>query len=73
MAKVMGGTIQYSRLFTDPKALLKACEERGMEGIVCKNTSRPYVSGKTHHWLKVKCPGWRERNQWRQQFFSKQQ
>ena len=34
-----------------------------------------FPGGKTAHrkdWIKVKCPEWRETNQWRHEFFAKQ-
>jgi ATP-dependent DNA ligase len=42
-----------------------------MEGIVSKRLDRPYVSGRTKDWIKVKCPEWREANAWRHEFFDK--
>ena len=48
--------LQYSEHFTDNgQSLLKECCRRGLEGIVSKRGSRPYVSGRTTDWLKIKC------------------
>ena len=44
----------YSDLFTDPKRLLAACEQDGLEGIVSKHADSPYRSGRGD-WIKVKC------------------
>ena len=52
--------------------LLGVCGTHKLEGIVSKRADRPYVSGKTKDWIKVKCPNWREQNSWRHEFFSKQ-
>jgi bifunctional non-homologous end joining protein LigD len=34
----------------------QACR-MGLEGIVSKRLSKPYQSGRSEHWLKVKNPG----------------
>jgi DNA ligase D-like protein (predicted ligase) len=48
--------IQFSDGFVgDGAALLKACADRGLEGIVSKHRSAPYRSGRTQFWLKTKC------------------
>jgi bifunctional non-homologous end joining protein LigD len=53
--------LRYSESFKDPEALLGACCEKGLEGIVSKRTDQPYVSGKNRGWMKVKCtPGGRK-------------
>jgi ATP-dependent DNA ligase len=70
MARVNTPSVQCSHVFFDAHALLKACRER--EGIVSKRVDRPYVSGPSKDWIKVKCPEWREANSWRQEFFEKQ-
>jgi len=72
MARVNTPNVQCSQVFFDSHALLKACGERRMEGIVSKRVDRPYVSGPTKDWIKVKCREWREANQWRHEFFAKQ-
>jgi len=72
MARVDAPTIRCSQVFFDSHALLKACSERRMEGIVSKRVDRSYVSGPTKDWVKVKCPEWREANGWRHDFFAKQ-
>jgi bifunctional non-homologous end joining protein LigD len=72
MSRIDNPTIRWSQVFSDAHALLKACGERRMEGIVSKRVDRPYVSGPTKDWIKVKCPEWRETNAWRHEFFAKQ-
>jgi ATP-dependent DNA ligase len=52
-------------------AQLKACAARNLEGIVSKRIDRLYISGPSTEWIKVKCPGWREKNGWRHEFFDK--
>ena len=48
--------ILYSESFdTDPAAFLKHVCGLGMEGVVCKQASAPYTSGRSKAWLKVKC------------------
>jgi bifunctional non-homologous end joining protein LigD len=71
MARVRTPHIQCSQVFFDEHALLMVCRERRMEGIVSKRVDRPYVSGPSKDWIKVKCPEWREMNQWRHDFFAK--
>ena len=74
--RVMGSCgsplIQYSEFFSDPYRLLAACGKFKLEGIVSKRLDRPYRSGRTTDWIKVKCAGWREANQWRHEFFNKE-
>ena len=54
--------IQYSKFFSNPYGLLAACGKFKLEGIVSKRLDRPYVSGRSKDWIKVKCAGWREAN-----------
>jgi bifunctional non-homologous end joining protein LigD len=43
----------------DWEALLGACEDNGMEGVVLKRRRSIYRPGRrTQHWRKVKCPSW---------------
>jgi bifunctional non-homologous end joining protein LigD len=45
----------------DAPALLEACEDTGMEGVVLKRLDSPYLPGKrTDAWRKVKCVAWSE-------------
>ena len=69
MQRTSNPLIRQSKSFLDPYVLLKACAARNLEGIVSKRINRPYVSGPTTDWLKVKCAGWREENAWRHEFF----
>jgi bifunctional non-homologous end joining protein LigD len=73
--RVMGSCgsplIQYSETFSDPYRLLAACSKFKLEGVVSKRIDRPYRSGRTIDWIKVKCPSWREANKWRGEFFER--
>jgi bifunctional non-homologous end joining protein LigD len=69
MARTDIATVKYSETFDDPNVLFKACTDRRLEGIVSKRIDRPYRSGPSKDWLKVKCAHWREANTWRQDFF----
>ena len=45
----------------DAPALLAACEDSGMEGVMLKRLDSPYLPGKrTDAWRKVKCATWGE-------------
>jgi bifunctional non-homologous end joining protein LigD len=70
MARVRSDVIRYSEPFPDPSRLLAACAEYKLEGIVSKRVDRPYRSGPSRSWIKVKCPEWRLANQWRHKFFA---
>lgn len=72
MARVDTPMFRCSEVFFDPHALFEACSDRRMEGIVSKRVDRPYQSGPSQDWTKVKCPEWREQNSWRHEFFAKQ-
>jgi ATP-dependent DNA ligase len=39
------------------------------DGIVSKRWDKPYVSGPSRFWVKVKCPGWRRENKDRVRLF----
>lgn len=71
IARVDTPMFRCSETFFDAGALFKACSERRMEGIVSKRVDRPYQSGPSQDWIKVKCPEWREENSWRHEFFAK--
>jgi bifunctional non-homologous end joining protein LigD len=51
--------------------LLAMCAKMRLEGIVSKRLDRPYVSGPTRDWIKVKCAAWKEANRWRAEVFEK--
>lgn len=63
------GPIALSEAFDDPHALLDACERMGLEGIVSKRLDRPYASGPTWDWVKVKSEAWRKANRQRFRLF----
>ena len=69
--KAANNHIRHSDCFDDPRVLLEACKRMKLEGIVSKRIDRPYISGRTNSWIKVKCDAWREANQWRHEFFEK--
>lgn len=58
--------------FYDGERLLKLCKPYGLEGIVSKRGDRPYTSGESKDWLKVKNPEWKERNAERWRLFEGQ-
>jgi bifunctional non-homologous end joining protein LigD len=71
MTRVQNSVVRYSETFSDPHALLAACAERKLEGIVSKRATAAYNSGPTTAWIKIKCPAWREENAWPHEFFER--
>ena len=71
MHRVKSDVIKLSETFDDPVMLLAQCAELQLEGVVSKRLDKPYPSGPTKDWIKVKCPKWKEENSWRGDFFSK--
>lgn len=50
------GAVRISEeIDTDPEALFTHACELGVEGIIAKHADRPYRSGRTGDWLKIKC------------------
>jgi bifunctional non-homologous end joining protein LigD len=50
------GAIRFSEsIESDGEELLKHACELGLEGIIAKHEDRPYRSGRTGDWLKIKC------------------
>lgn len=50
------GAIQFSEdVASDPDELLANACSLGLEGIIAKHRDRPYRSGRTGDWLKIKC------------------
>jgi bifunctional non-homologous end joining protein LigD len=48
--------LQFTGEFNgDGAAFFKACAQHGLEGIVSKHLDSAYRSGRSKHWLKVKC------------------
>jgi bifunctional non-homologous end joining protein LigD len=41
--------------FPDGQVLYEHCSKFGFEGVVPKRIDRPYVSGLSKYWVKVKC------------------
>ena len=58
--KVAGIALVLS--FDDGAALMNACMEHGLEGVVSKKRDAPYRSGRSPTWLKSKTPTWRQAN-----------
>lgn len=51
-----GGAIRISEEFdSDPETLLEHACRHGLEGIIAKHRDRPYRSGRSGDWLKIKC------------------
>ena len=57
--------------FASGDELLAMRAKLRLEGIVSKRLDRPYISGSTRDWLKVKCAAWKEANRWRAEVFEK--
>jgi ATP-dependent DNA ligase len=48
--------VQFSEEFVgDGAAFFRACADRSLEGIVSKQVTAPYRSGRSKTWLKTKC------------------
>jgi len=58
-----------SAVFDDGEALLRAAEVHGLEGVVSKRASSPYVSGRCASWVKTKTASWRAANRERWRLF----
>ena len=71
MQRADRNTLRLSEVFDDPLALLAACEEQGLEGIVSKLRGDHYSSGKNSGWIKVKTTAWRAANSERYKLFEK--
>jgi hypothetical protein len=54
------GGYLLSETFEDAKALLRAADRFGLEGIVSKRKEMGYRSGTSSHWVKVKTSAWRK-------------
>jgi bifunctional non-homologous end joining protein LigD len=54
--KGQGGAIRVSEEFdADPDAMMRHACQFGLEGIIAKHRERPYRSGRTGDWIKIKC------------------
>ena len=51
--------------FDDGQALMDACMEHSLEGVVSKRRASTYTSGRGRHWVKSKTPTWRQANKGR--------
>jgi bifunctional non-homologous end joining protein LigD len=58
LAEAHSSVIQYSDHFDENgAAFLKESCRAGLEGIISKRRDRPYVSGRSGDWVKIKCLG----------------
>ena len=48
--------------FDDGQALMNACMEHSLEGVVSKRRASTYAAGRGRHWVKSKTPIWRQAN-----------
>jgi hypothetical protein len=55
--------------FPEGEPLLEWCASYGLEAIVSKKLSSPYLGGACRNWVKVKSDGWRQANQFRHKMF----
>lgn len=69
MRKVKGTGLGVVPTFVDGEALMIACMDKGVEGVVSKRRDAPYRAGSRPEWVKVKCPGWRAAHQERGEMF----
>ena len=58
--------------FPDGQVLYEHCSKFGFEGVVSKRIDRPYVSGLSKYWVKVKCAEWKRDNTERFRMFEGQ-
>jgi bifunctional non-homologous end joining protein LigD len=56
------GSIHFVPFFDDGEALMLACMEHSLEGVVSKKRDAPYRSGRGPTWVKSKTPMWRQAN-----------
>ena len=61
--------LRFSESFDDADKLLAATARMGLEGIVSKKRSAPYVAGPNCGWVKVKTQPWRQANRERYKMF----
>lgn len=61
--------LQFSESYGDAEKLLLRLHKTGIEGIVSKLKSRPYVSGKCRTWIKTKTHAWKKANADRKEMF----
>ena len=55
--------------FPNGQVLFEYCAKFGFEGVVSKRLDRPYVSGPSKAWVKIKCPDWKSDNSERFRMF----
>ena len=75
LLQLLSGTdedlLRLSEAFDDADKLLAATARMGLEGIVSKKRSAPYVAGPNCGWVKVKTQPWRQANRERYKIFEK--
>ena len=57
-----GAGIAMVPSFDDGQALMNACMEHSLEGVVSKRRASTYTAGRGRHWVKSKTPTWRQAN-----------
>jgi hypothetical protein len=62
MARNKSDALHLNEIWDDGEALLRAASEQGLEGIVSKWRSSPYVSGDTDAWVKIRWRAGRKAN-----------
>lgn len=50
----LDGPLRISDHFDQGKSLFEAAKQQGLEGILAKRRSSPYLEGRTREWLKIK-------------------
>jgi hypothetical protein len=63
--------LRFSEEFPDPVKLLEVAEKMGLEGVISKRRTSPYLSGTQCGWIKVKTAAWRETNKDRGELFQR--
>ena len=63
--------MRFSGGFDDADKLLAATARMGLEGIVSKKRSAPYLAGPKCGWVKVKTRPWRQANREHYSMFEK--
>jgi len=68
-AKFDAPGIYFSETFNDASRLFEVCDKLRLEGVVSKRIDKPYTSGVSRDWIKVKCQSWRDANRERYKLF----
>jgi len=71
LIKADDDVLRCSEEFVDAEKLLAVATKQGLEGIVSKKTTQPYVSGRHVGWIKVQTATWHEANKDRWEIFER--